>query len=157
MTTQRIEPSFPFLQAAIGLTLAWGVSVGVMCWLVSINVLDSLHTPVHEVLRIAVTIWIAMMVGLIPVAILGPWGVLPTVWGYFLGSGARVLITLAGYSILKISGYLSSDLVVLAMVGIYVILLFVEVGYISHYLWHKDFLDHVDPGSTLAGSRGAVA
>jgi len=156
MTSRRIEPSFPSLQAAIGLTLAWGASLGAACGLMSIGASGGLHAQVQEVLSIAVILWVAAIVGLVPVAMLGPWGVLPTVWGYFLGSGARALITLIGYGVLKVSGHLSSDTVVLAMVSIYVVLLFVEVGYISHYLWHKDFLDRGDT-DTPVSSGGAVA
>jgi hypothetical protein len=82
--------------------------------------------------------WLISLIGLLPVVLLGPLGVMQTVWGYFLGSALRVMLGLAGWYLVSTSQQLPADMTGLALVAAYLPLLFVEVGFVARYLWDKD-------------------
>lgn len=106
----------------------------------------------RAVLIMTIIAWAISIVGLLPVILLGPMGVLPTVWGYFIGAGLRVVLGLTGWYLVQMLTSLPADMTGLALVAAYVPLLFVEVGFVAYYLWHKD-LAATGQGGSSAGLK----
>ena len=95
-------------------------------------------------------VWFVFVVALIPVAVCGTLGVMPTVYAYFVGMAIRLTICLGTYLVAVTSQFLPAHPVATTFVIFYVPLLFVEVGVAGRYLWSKDFLnDHTDHVSML--------
>lgn len=159
MTTATSPARFPLLPCVAALTCA-----AVVVWLGARPVVGFLAQPdarlSDTVLIMTLIAWLTSIVGLLPVLLLGPLGVLPTVWGYFAGAGLRVVLCLISwYYAVSVFG-LPSDSTGLALVAAYVPLLFVEVGFVAHYLWQKDLAaakSTASAGSTPAHSQEVFA
>ena len=146
----QAEPQpFPFLRTAVVLTLAaaalttLGLFVG-----------PSLY-PVKAVrLVIAAScfmVWVTSLLGVLPVAILGHRGLMPAVWGYFIGMALRFPLSFAFYLIAVIAWRWPGNPVVFALALSYIPLLFVEVGIVGRYIWQKDgAIDHAAPSGAHA-------
>ena len=98
----------------------------------------------HRALNFTIgLVWLASLVSLWPVKVLGPKGIIPTVWGYFLGAAVRLLLCLIA-SVWAVTRFgLHEHQVMVMLVVAYLPLLFVEAAWVGRYLWLKDGL--LDP------------
>jgi hypothetical protein len=92
------------------------------------------------------SVWLAMLVGLLPVHVFGPRGVDPTIAGYFSGMFGRVIVcVLAGWlGVVWLDMPLAA--VSLSMASVYLPLLMIEAALVGRYLWQKDGLAGVAMG-----------
>ncbi len=133
------QPAFPLLIATSAMAVVW-----LACLAVSFLAVRQAYSPMVGSGAVAlagtgvVGFW--LMITLIPVAALGPWGVMPTVYGYFLGCGARFLGCFGFCAWVLMSGALPGDPTVLSVVIAYVPLTLVDAAFVGRYLWQKDFL-----------------
>jgi len=160
MTTQtrtsNPPPSFPLTQAVISLTgVAW-VGFMLMWWATSPVYT---HTPGAEqaVFLAACVAWGTAIAGVIPVAWLGPLGVLPTVWGYFIGMSLRLTVCLGVYIYVSLHGQLPVYPMAVTLGVLYVPLLFTETAIVGRYLWNKDFLGRLPHQRVLGLPDGTEA
>lgn len=137
MTSSTPSARFP-----AGLTVAALTAAAVLSALLAQPLVALLTRSGPEVQRSVLVMtavaWLISVVGLLPVVFLGPLGVMPTVWGYFMGSAMRVVLGLVGWYLACTSLKLPADMTGLALVTAYLPLLFVEVGFVARYLWAKD-------------------
>lgn len=92
----------------------------------------------QAVLVMSAAAWASAMLGVLPVALLGPHGVMPTVYGYFIGAALRIVLSLAAGVVAVRVLALPMEPVALTLVGVYLPLLFIEAGIVGRYLWQKD-------------------
>ncbi len=133
------QPAFPLISATSVMAMVW-----VACLVVSFVVVRQVYSPaVGSGVAVAVTgtgvVGLWLMMTLIPVAALGPWGVIPTVYGYFLGCGARFLGCFGFCAWVLMSDALPGDPTVMCVVIAYVPLTLVDAAFVGRYLWQKDF------------------
>jgi hypothetical protein len=83
-------------------------------------------------------VWVTGALSLIPVAILGPHGVLATVKGYFAGMMVRLPVCLIAALLLHRLAHLPVRPLQIGLAVSYLPLLGVEVGFVARYLWQKD-------------------
>jgi len=82
--------------------------------------------------------WVALLVGLAPIAWMGPRGVMPAITGYFIGMGARLVVCAAAAIVgIFLLDYPINPLL-LTIAGIYIPLMFVEAALVGRYLWRLD-------------------
>ncbi len=145
---QPSHPPFAALSATVWLTLTAMVALG-LAWLI---VPHETVTDTRGLLLAAAVSWIAALLALAPVTLLGPLGVMATIWGYFIGAGGRiVLCVLAGAMLVKLA-HLPAKSVMLTLVVMYLPLLMVEASLVARYLWLKDAL--APPKSGQATGNG---
>ncbi|MCC7193708.1 MAG: hypothetical protein IT444_13110 [Phycisphaeraceae bacterium] len=151
MNSRPRQPAFPLLQA-IGLLTLVAAVVGLIClWAVpaAFNHPDGAQ---RGVMLMAVIAWFSLILSILPVGMLGPLGVMPTVYGYFLGGAARVVICLIMGVVLVKAALLPVGPVMVTLAAMYLPLLFVEAALVGLYLWKKDFLGNENgdvPGGAL--------
>ena len=148
-----VQPhNFPIGKTAVLLTaLAAGA------WVVLDKPIGSIYgggTDVHAAVRMGVVLaWASAVAGVLPVGVLGPSGVMPTVWGYFMGMGLRGSACFAALGWTKWQGGpWPIEPLSVAVVATYVPLLFVEAAIVGRYLWAKDFRPRDDQRSLGAVS-----
>lgn len=128
---------FPAVKTLACLTLA-----AIACLVGGIALLDMFFESadgVHRSMVLAVVVvWGVSMLAILPLKVLGPSGVLPTVWGYFIGSAVRIAICLGLFFAVKSQNYLPAEMMAAALVLTYLPLLFTEVAIVGQYLWSKD-------------------
>ena len=159
MNASIAQPPFPFGRAALLLTAVAGLILA-GAWLT----VGLLH-PGARILQATVlcgggVVWIASLLGMTPVALLGRRGVMPTVYGYFLGMGVRLVLVMGAAMALVHSGRLPGRPMALVLAIFYLPLLLAEVSLVGRYLWHKDFLAPAGttrPGSAAGPAREVVA
>jgi hypothetical protein len=82
--------------------------------------------------------WLAALIGIVPLAVRGPAGVMPAIWGYFLGAAVRmVLCVAAAGAFIKLARWPAGPVAV-TLVGSYLLLLLVETKIAARYLLAKD-------------------
>lgn len=152
------QPAFPIAKVMVCVTLAAILCLMATAWLVG-TVYGRTPDVVPVACAAAALVWSSLILAVVPVAVLGPAGVLPAVWGYFIGSALRLLICLVSFGLLtKWTGLLPGKPMAIAMVMMYVPLLFVEATLIGRYVWAKDFLPTGEAlGPDLAASSMEVA
>lgn len=156
MNPRPRQPAFPILQAVGVLTLAAAAAAMVCLWAIP-AAFGNPDGAQRGVALMAGVAWFSLVLGVLPVGLLGPLGVMPTVYGYFLGGAARVVICLGMAVVLVKSAMLPAGPVMVTLAAMYLPLLFVEVTLVGRYLWKKDFLgnDHagVPAGAATQGSH----
>lgn len=115
------------------------------------------ESTVQRTVGLAVgSVWGASIVAVLPLTLLGPRGVLPTVCGYFIGMGVRLSVCIGVFVWVKVAGRLPPEPMALALGLAYLPLLGTEMILVGKYLWAKDFYPYgpsVEPMS-LASSVG---
>lgn len=108
------------------------------------------HGPgsMRAALTMAVISWGVSVTSMLPVAVLGPLGVMPTIFAYFGGATMRLMLSLAAAVAAVKFAALPPLAVGLSLTVMYLPLLFVEAGFVGRYLWAKDFLPPREPGSS---------
>ena len=146
MATKPLQPSFP---AAPALAMLSAVALGLAlaaAWLVPWACGTGARDARVAVWTAAAVVWATGLLGLAPVILAGPHGVMPTVRAYFLGAASRFVLSLtAAAGAVKLGGLPAKPLMV-TLLALYLPLLFVETALVARYLWRKD---------ALANSAGA--
>lgn len=75
------------------------------------------------------------MVAILPVAILAKRGLMPMVYGYFIGASLRMILALAGVVWLVVGERYPAMVLVAAMMTIYPLSLLLEAGMVGRSLW----------------------
>jgi hypothetical protein len=140
LTTRQPQPAFPLIKTlgtllAVALALA-GVSAAVIPWAFGFPA-----GALPGVLAMAGVVTFSLLLSVLPVGMLGPLGVLATVYGYFAGAAARfVICILAGFLLVKVQG-LPAGPVMITMPVMYLPLMMIETAMVGRYLWKKDSLE----------------
>ena len=106
-------------------------------------------------------VWLAAVIALIPVAWLSPRGVMPTVYGYFIGMGARLVLCLVAANIAVHAFGMPGPPLGVSLGVLYMSLLLVEVVFVARHLCRADHLERqpadgaADPGDSRAGDPRA--
>ncbi len=141
-TIAVVKPRFPIIATLLLLTLI-ALLVG---WLLTL-LMPLFFTPLtavqqtelrHIISLSTFIVWLAAMLSLVPLFILAPRGVMPTVTGYFIGSGIRLVLCLGAAVYLCMFRDQPAIPTGLSMVTVYVPLLFVESGLVGRYLMQLD-------------------
>ncbi len=139
MTRRERQPGFPMWSAVVLLTGVAGV-VYAASWAIVTYWFSDVHGAQPAVSVMAAVVWASSLLGVLPVVVLGPRGVLPTVVGYFVGAGIRIVLCLAA-AVIAAKGYgLPLAVTMVSMVAMYQPLLFVETACVGVYLRRKDRL-----------------
>lgn len=154
MADRTLQPGFALLPAVATVT-AVAALAGALAWAVVPAVSDG-HAAVTQTVGLMAALgWATALVSLLPVALLGSLGVMATVGGWFVGTAARVAITLGVAVVLVRRLGLPADAATWSLMIVYLALLFTETGLVGRYLWMKDSLPR--EGSIPAGAGGALA
>ncbi len=134
---QPSQPAFPIVKASFLLTATALLAAGPDA--LGLDAFFGWDGTMRDTLLLTgLVAWLSALVGLVPVALLGPRGVLPTVTGYFLGMGIRMGACLGAGLLGVYIGGLPAKPVGIALTVFYLPLLLVEVGMVGRYLSHKD-------------------
>jgi hypothetical protein len=147
VTATTRQPAFPTVRVTVLLTVAAGLLLAA-AWIIvgKLSGGDAYRGPV---LFAVLSVWLAMVVGVLPVHVFGPRGVDPTIVGYFSGMLGRLIVcVLAGWLAVVWLG-MPLTAVSLAMAGVYLPLLMIEAALVGRYLWQKDGL----PGVAMGGAQ----
>src|SRR5690606_7741015 len=127
MATQgQPQVRFSLPRAVVLLTGAALILYGVSWGLVALA-FDEPHAAaaVHFA---ALAVWLSGLLGLAPVGMLSPAGLMPTVYGYFMGAAVRVLIVLGATAWAIALAKLPALPWVVTLFAMYLPLLFLEVS-----------------------------
>lgn len=80
----------------------------------------------------------AAVAGLAPVAAMARGGVMPVVWGYFIGAAGRVLIAIFALMLAARRTELPVDVMAVALMATHLPLLAVEAAFVGRHLWRCD-------------------
>ena len=139
MTGRERQPGFPLWSSAVLLT-AVAVMVYAASWTIVAHWFAQVQGAQAAVSTMSAVVWVSSLLGVLPVAILGRRGVFPTVVGYFVGAGIRIVLCLAA-AVIAAKGYgLPLAMTMISMVVMYQPLLFVETACVGRYLCRKDHL-----------------
>lgn len=140
------KPSFPWWSSCAVLSTV-ALLMGVVAWLIVPAVFGQSSTCRQAILVAATVVWGSALLGLLPVSIACRWGVIPTAYGYFIGAGTRVVICLVTTVVALRLGWPAGPWAT-TLLGIYLPLLFVEVGLVGRFLWCQDW-STMGPGQGL--------
>lgn len=141
---------FPTAKALAALTFAGLLVAAVILWAVS-QLRPGDTQAINASAIMCVVGILAAWVGVSPVIVAGPWGVMPTIFAYFIGTALRVALCLAA-AMMAVGVFKMDDMIVgVTLVALYLPLLFIEAGIVARYLWMKDFLNR------NSGTAGAPA
>ncbi len=161
MTQPTPSPTpFPLL----GITIALGgvaVIAGAMAWWLSLRLGGDLATPWQAIAGMTGLVWLAAMVGLGLTAMLWPLGLMPAVYGAFIGAGCRLILSIMAGVLLVLGLGLPARGVLLTLVAVYLPMLFVETLLVGRAMWKLDSppadpTASVKPWSTHTPQRGVV-
>ena len=114
MTSTTQPARFPALWTMASLTLATAAAALVARPLVALLVGEGPQvTP--AILTMSGLAWAIGIVGLMPVILLGPLGVMGTVWGYFMGSALRVVLGTSVVGMITIPLWIAGGLALFGM------------------------------------------
>lgn len=150
------QPAFPFARSVIALTLLAAGVYAACVWILP-ALFDDPAGGAAGVSAMALVVWLSSLLSLLPVVVLGPAGVQPTVAGYFAGAGARVLVCIVSAIVLVRGFDLPRETVLLTLAAMYLPLLFVEAGFVAAYLWKKDSLPKAKAPAESTTTAGAEA
>ncbi len=141
--------AFPTTRAVLLLT-----ALAVICAAVSLAIARALGASGALVSALivatAAVVWGLAMLGLLPVVVFAPRGVLPTVGAYFGGMGLRLAGALGGYLLVTLNGSLPNEPILYTLVGTYLPLMFAEAALVGRYLWRFDANNAIRPSAGLA-------
>lgn len=134
MRTCSNQPSFPFFSALAALTVAAAITYSIL-WLLISNLIESVALTHESMLVAGLVGWFSSIIAIVPMGFVGRHGLMANVAGYFLGAAMRVLICVVATVIaVKTFEYSPSSWAVM-MMGMYLVLLFVEVSFVARHIW----------------------
>ncbi len=137
MQTRRGQDSFP---TGILLASLLGTTAGLFLlgWWAFPRLFADAEAARACLLLGAGTVGLLAVLGVAPLAVMGPLGSMPTVYAWFIGTGIRMVGVVLALAV----GVKLLDLpplpLVTAIMGIYLPLLAIEAAVAGHYLWIKD-------------------
>ena len=91
MPNRPARTHFRFATAAALLTVASALLLAA-AWLLIPNLIGDQDGSGCAVVLAALTVWVSALIGIVPVALLQPRGLMPAVHGYFIGAAIRVVV-----------------------------------------------------------------
>jgi hypothetical protein len=156
LTTRQPQPAFPLLKTLITLSGVALVLFGLCAWAIP-AVFGHPPRALAGVTAMAAVVAFSLLLSVLPVGLLGSWGVMATVYGYFFGAAARFVICIvAGFVLVKVQG-LPAAPVMVTMPVMYLPLMFIETGLVGRYLWKKDSLPKGADANVAAAQKEALA
>ena len=129
---------FPVVQAILVLTAA-ALGGGLVCAAVGSALMETaLLVPVVTVATLIP--WVAVVLAVLPLAVVGPRGVSATIGAFMIGTGIRLPVCLILGYVLAYRFSMPAAPLLLSMVGLYMCLLIAEVALVGRYLTQKDRL-----------------
>jgi len=151
MTPVDTQHTFPLVK-----TLVYLSAMSIACFASLIGLLGWVFNnppAVSETVGLAVAVvWAASVLGVLPMGVLGPRGVMPTVCGYFFGTGLRLVICFGLFLFVRSKDLFPIEPMAVALVLTYLPLLFIETAVVGRYLWNKDSR----PGGNLLVKQQSV-
>jgi len=154
MDHAQYQPAFP-LARTVGLLAATAALASLATWLILPLFFAGVVTLDQTLALCASVVFVSSILGVLPVAMLGPLGVMATVTGYFIGAAVRGLMCLAAVVVAVRGLRFEPGPVAVCLVVLYLPLLFVEAALVARYLWHKDLLPR--PAADTGSSTEALA
>ena len=140
--------TFGFLSATAAITIVAMILFGLAWWLVK-SAFGQVAGSEQAIILAAIVAWGSSLLGLLPVAMVSQQGLMPTVYGYFVGAAIRVIICIVASVIAIASVKTPAGPWATTLLGMYLPLLFLEVSLIAQYIWR---IDGPRRGSTDSGS-----
>ncbi len=157
MNQELTKHPFPLLRCILALTgvaLVAGIlcSFGVPAVLKMVVGAEGDVGSAKECAVAAVVVWVGGMLGVVPVSLFGPLGVMATVRGWFMGTGLKLVLSLAAaVGLIKAGGY-SVNSVMLTLAFMYLAMLPASMFFVLNYLRAKDGLAKADSGLAMETS-----
>jgi hypothetical protein len=152
MSSSTRQP--PFLAGRAALILSGAAALILLAsWLVIRSLFSGDRMLLTTLFYGAGAVWVAALLGIVPIAILGPRGVMPAVCAYFIGTGLRLVLVMGLAMVAVHSGSLPGRPMAIVLSAFYLPLLAIEVGLVGRYLWQKDFLGRKDGGIADTGGH----
>jgi hypothetical protein len=152
MSDATLQPRFPAGRAALILSGAAALIL-LVSWLVIRGLFSGDRMLFTTLFYGGGTVWAAAILGILPIAVLGPRGVMPAVCGYFIGTGVRLILVMALAMAAVHSGWLPGRPMAMVLSVFYLPLLGIEVSLVGRYLWQKDFVKRQGAGSPDGGEH----
>jgi len=150
MNQPAAQPEFPFATAVVLLTVvagaAWGMNAAVLP-----AVLGEQADGPLAIATAVVAVWLGSLAGMLPVMLLSRVGASGAVFGYLYGAGARAMVGLSAF-IVAAAMDLPCDVLAVALITTYLLMLVVDVILVSRYLSRLP----VPPGSS-PGTPGSAS
>lgn len=140
MENQKPEPRFPLVQAVAALTAVCAACAAVGLWWVSMHGYGGAEGSRGFVALGVGVAWASSIAAVLPVAWLGPRGVMPTAVAYFTGAAFRFLVCLGFCGWFWAEMPAAAGWAIAGVMGAYLPTLFVEAAIVGRYLWKKDSL-----------------
>lgn len=155
MDRKAPQHAFPTVTVVSTLTAAAAVT-GAVAFAIAAWTVDP-ATARSAVLFAVIVVWLASVLAIAPVALLGRRGVTPTIAAYFVGMAGRLLVCLAAALVAVMLLKLPAAPTLLSMVAAYLVLLLVEVTFVGRYLLGMDArIEPVDDAKAAAGTGPEV-
>lgn len=129
MQHTKADITFPIARTGALLTLAAALAAGGL-WLIGL--------PADVVLTMGAIVWLSALLGVMPVAVYGPRGLMPALFAYYAGAGVRILLCLAAVVVLIKRLAMPAGPVVVTLMTTYLLLLFVEVKQVMRFIRISD-------------------
>ncbi len=144
MSGNTLQPRFPLFTTLAAL-LGASVILFVLAWTVFPTVTDEPATR-SCILFAGILVSVISMLTMIPVAILGPMGLMPTMYGVFGSMAVRMGICLGGAIYANRVLEMPRVVLVASLMWFYLPLMLIEMASIGRYVWQKDFIPQ--PGNS---------
>lgn len=134
------QTAFPVVRALLVLTIAIAMLIGLTSLVTAYWIGNR---SLSETLGYVGTVsWLGAVLGLVPIAYLGPRGVMPAIHGWYAGMALRLAVCVVGVLFGLYAFGLALEPMLLGIAGYYILMLFIEAGIVSKYLWNKDLYSY---------------
>ncbi|MEX0774886.1 MAG: hypothetical protein WD042_04125 [Phycisphaeraceae bacterium] len=127
---------FPLVKALAAIT-ALGAVLLALAWLLVPHFFAgnayALAAPIG-----AAVVWLTVSASLLGVAAAAPFGVMPTVYAWFIGMFLRMFVCLAAAWVVTGRGWVDGPPLAAALAIPYLPMLLAEAGFVGWHLWHRD-------------------
>lgn len=149
----RTSPPVVFrMIPSIGALTALSAALLAVAWWAVPGLLGNVSSGRQATVAAAVVAWGSSILGLVPIAVTYKRGLMPTVYGYFVGASLRVIICVVASVVAIQSVQLSTSHWAITLLGMYLLLLVLEVALVGRCVWHMGGASS-HTGGTLIGQR----
>jgi len=150
LANRTAKLTFPVWGSVMVLSVI-ALAASAMVWPMALAIFGS-EGQVHQAIAYAaITAWVAMLIGLAPVAAMRSRGDKAMTKGYFVGAGIRTSVCVAmTVGSIQLGG-LPVGPWATALMGVYIPLLFVEAAIVGRYMWRRNEAGSFH-GNKLVGS-----
>lgn len=139
MAPHPVHHSFPIMPALLALSLTM-VALGGASWALLPTIFGDEPTLAVSLATSFGVVWITGIVGLALVGLLGPLGVLPTVYAFFAGMALRMILSVGTAMLFFHKGLVAGKPLAVSLAIAYLPALAIEAAFVARYLWQKDAL-----------------